>query len=276
MKLMPILLSGLAASVLSASPAAAEAYGPEAEGADQAPSTRSTMMAEPETRDGGWQFTITPYLWMAGQEGTIGIRRTGAEVEVDQSFGDILSDLRFAAMGTFEARNDRLILMADAIYLSVGTEIEGSRDPQFFSGEVELDTFIATGAVGYRVLEGTGASLDLFAGARLISVDADVELEGPLAARSGSASASTVSPLVGARVLAPVGSDLTLGLYGDVGAFVDGADVKWQLMGDVRYRLSRSWDLRAGYRFMSIDHLSDRFIYDIDMSGPFLGASFRF
>lgn len=240
-----------------------------AEGADQ------EATAEGDEQ-GGWEVSVMPYLWMAGMKGTVGIPRTSGEIDVDQSFADTVSNLNFAFMSTLEARHDRLVLLGDVLYLSVGSEISGSRDPQLVTGEVDAGTLVASAAAGYRVLDHGPMFVDLFAGARLISLDVETELTGPLATRSASADATTVAPMVGARMHAPLAPRLTLGLYGDVGGIVDGADVKWQLMADLQYSLGDSWTLFGGYRYMAINHNTPRFDYDIDMSGPMLGASRKF
>ena len=223
-----------------------------------------------------WEVSAMPYLWAAGMKGTIGVPRTSGEIDIDQSFTDTLSDLKFAFMGTVDARHDRFVLLGDVLYLNVGAEVTGSRDPQFLTGKAGVATLVASGALGYRVIDQGPMFVDVFAGGRVISLDTDLDLVGPLATRSASANATTVDPLVGARLHAPLSPKVTLGLYGDVGSIVKGADVKWQLMGDLQYRLSENWTLLAGYRYMAINHSSAKFDFDINMSGPILGFSRRF
>ena len=51
-----------------------------------------------------WTFTLAPYLWAAGIQGDIGL--FGRQpIEVDMSFGDIFSDLRFGGMLVGELHN---------------------------------------------------------------------------------------------------------------------------------------------------------------------------
>src|SRR5919109_4654571 len=51
-----------------------------------------------------WQFAVTPYVWMAGLEGTVGVR--GITAAVDANFIDILDDTDsvIGLQGHFEAR----------------------------------------------------------------------------------------------------------------------------------------------------------------------------
>jgi hypothetical protein len=46
-----------------------------------------------------WRLSISPYLWLAGMDGTGGL--AGRGVEVHQSFGDILRHLKVGAMALF-------------------------------------------------------------------------------------------------------------------------------------------------------------------------------
>jgi hypothetical protein len=51
------------------------------------------------------EIRLTPYLWVAGTDGEIGIPRGDSEVEVGKSFADILGSLNFAFMGTLDVRS---------------------------------------------------------------------------------------------------------------------------------------------------------------------------
>ena len=55
-----------------------------------------------------WQFSVGPYLWMAGVKSTVGFTsvRSGSTINanVDADFGKILGDLNFAFMTDAEAR----------------------------------------------------------------------------------------------------------------------------------------------------------------------------
>ena len=223
----------------------------------------------PEVND--WDVSFTPYLWVAGTKGDIGIPR-GEGVEVDKSFADVLGNLKFAFMGALDVRHGRVIAITDIMYLSVGAEAEGIRDPQFLEGEIDTSVFLGTAAVGYRVVDKGPLFVDLFAGGRLASLKAKVELTGPLQTRERKESATKVSALVGGRVRVPLGKSWGLALYSDVGS---GA-VKWQAIGTAQYDISRHWRLAAGYRHMSINYSKRDLDIDIALSGPIVGVTYKF
>lgn len=281
------LTMGLA--VLGASQAGASDVGPVDEqaastaGANEAviasasiASSAASMAAQDAAANGDdWNVTFTPYVWIAGTKGDIGIPRGENEVEIDRDFADTLSNLKFAFMGALDVEYHRFVAIADVMYLSVGAEAEGIRDPQFFEGKVDSSVFVGTLAVGYRVVDQGPLFVDVFAGGRLVSLKVDIELEGPLTTREVDESRSRIAPMFGGRVRVPLGEDFGLALYGDVGGFKS-SDVKWQLIGTVQWDISRHWRLAAGYRHMQIHHDTRRADFDVALSGPIVGVSYRF
>lgn len=240
-------------------------------------SSTASIAAQDATADGDdWNVSFTPYVWVAGAKGDIGIPRgEGNEIEIDRDFADTLSNLKFAFMGSLDVEYNRFVALADVIYLSVGAEAEGIRDPQFFEGEVDTSVFVSTLAVGYRVVDQGPMFVDVVVGGRLVSLDVEIELEGPLMTRRAEESKSRISPLFGGRVRVPLGRDFGLALYGDVGGFKS-TDVKWQLVGTVQWDISSHWRLAAGYRHMQIHYDKRDFEFDVALSGPIVGVSYRF
>lgn len=274
---LAIGLSGLWAAQASASDLASAEEPSIAVAADAAMdppaavSAAASLAAQDAPSGKDWEVAFTPYLWVAGVNGDIGIPR-GEEVEVDKSFADTLSDLKFAFMGALDVKHGRFVALADVMYLSVGTEAEGNLGPLFVEGEVDSSVFVGTAAVGYRVVDQGPMFVDLVAGARLVTLKADVELTGPLTTRERDASKSKVAALVGGRIRVPLGENWGAALYGDVGT----GGVRWQMVGTIQWDISTHWRLAAGYRHMSIKHDTERFNFDIALSGPILGVSYRF
>ncbi len=218
------------------------------------------------------EVIVTPYLWIAGTSGDIGVPRGQNDVSIDKSFTDILGSLKFAFMGSLDVRHDRFVVLGDIIYLSVGMDVDGVRNPPLFTGEVDAKVLVSTLAAGYRVVDRGPLFVDVFAGGRVTAIDVDLELEGPLTTREADESVSKVSPLVGARVRVPLSESWSLGLYADVGS----SPVRWQGLASVHWDISTHWSMLAGYRHMKIDHDANRLDFNVKLSGPLLGFSYRF
>src|SRR5687767_80744 len=97
-------LSGLGATGASATEVNDEAISAEASAYSTAAAVSASAAQDgAPAGDDGWEFAVTPYLWMSGANIEVETPQ-GEDIVVDQSFGDVLGDLKFAFMGTFEAR----------------------------------------------------------------------------------------------------------------------------------------------------------------------------
>ena len=54
----------------------------------------------PSFQQDSWHVSVSPYLWLAGLDGNVNV--FGQQASVHQSFGDILSNLKFGVMGLTE------------------------------------------------------------------------------------------------------------------------------------------------------------------------------
>lgn len=227
----------------------------------------------PDVSANDWEVSFTPYLWMSSLKGDISIPRANDEAEVDQSFSDILGDLKFAFMGTLDVNYRRFVMHTDTIYLSLGADVDRVDSLIFNEGEFDAKILILTGALGYRVIDRGPTYVDLYAGGRLASLDIDLSLTGPLQTREASASPSNISPLVGGKTRIALSDRWALALQGDIGF---DSDVKWQLAGSVQYQLSNHWRLGAGYRHLALHHDTHESEFDIALSGPLLAVTYIF
>ena len=67
-----------------------------------------------------WQFSITPYLWAVGLNGDMTVK--GMDSEVDENFGDILSNLDIALEAHFEVWKDKWGGFFDGTYVKLKTD----------------------------------------------------------------------------------------------------------------------------------------------------------
>lgn len=233
--------------------------------------------SSPTTQASGWQFSASPYLWMSGMKGDMGVVEQVEPVAVDLSFIDILGALKFALMGTFDARNGRFVATVDALYLSMGTSKNiDIREEDFLDVELKSKTFVSTLAAGYRAVDQGPLSLDVLAGVRITSMKTSLDLAGPQRSFSGSKTETWLDPIVAIRFQAPLGERWAVRTYGDIGGFGVASDLTWQLQGIVEYELSNRWSLYAGWRHVDVDFHNNGFVFDAAMDGPVLGAFYRF
>jgi len=236
--------------------------------------------AQEASAPSGYQFFVTPYLWLASVHATT-MTPIAREPEVNSnvSFIDLLSHLDGAPfMGSFEARYGQLGFLVDAIHLPVSTNVT-THDIFFQGGTAELSANEGTGIALWRVLEDPVQFADAGLGFRAWGFSSRVELNpGLLAGAAASRSAGWADPLIGARYHRELGNGFGLTAYGDVGGFGVGAHTDWQVLGTVDYTLNPSWNLHLGYRSLNfnITGSEGRFGFNVHLRETIIAGTFRF
>jgi hypothetical protein len=89
-----------------------------------------------------------------------------------------------------------------------------------------------------------------------------------------------MDPILIARLTASIREKWLFHLRGDLGGFGIGSDFTWQLEAYAGYRFSKLFQLKAGYRYISIDYDKgadeERFIFNVDEFGPEIKLGFSF
>lgn len=250
---------------------------------------------------GDWQFSITPYVWLPTISGDLnydpppdGGDTGGPGIDVGPT--DWLDLLNGAALVGGSARKGRFLLQGDFIYL--GLKSEKDKVVAVGGGSVPVDATLNVStqtkfdgvswslAAGYALSSGGRSSADLFAGVRFLSLDvtANWDLEADITAPGGE----VVLPSQGSRTVGVELTDVIAGVQGSVklGAgrwnakyYLDvgsgSSDLTWQAMAGVEY--SYGWgDVLLMYRHLDYDEGSNELLRNLTLSGPIIGARFRF
>ena len=217
-----------------------------------------------------WSFKTDLYGWAQSLDGDIGIRRLS--IPVDVGFDDIIENLDVAVMGAFEARHGNWGFMADVMYAELGADstLFAARVPYEFTQEQLLANFI----VSYSILDCDPVKLAVYAGARVNSID--VEVNSPRPRLNLSWDDSWADPIVGARFQWEMSDRFFIRALGDVGGFGVSSDITWQAIAGVGYRVSENGLLLLGYRGIGTDYNNGGFTYDVTASGPVIGFEYKF
>lgn len=217
----------------------------------------------------GWQYTITPYVYMTNMSGQSQFGPIVAPVSV--RFGDILDHLDFAAMGNLNAQNDQWAVNIDLMYAKLGAT--GQKREQF---SVDIQQGIYAGIVARRIDDHA----EVYVGARYVTLDLGIKSNfGPVIQRSRGV--DWVDPIVGMRFNAPFNDKLSLNVMADVGGFGLGADYDIQVWPTLQMKLGQGrWRADLGWRLNYLNYSTDdgpaRFDYDMLLYGPTLGVSYTF
>jgi hypothetical protein len=231
-----------------------------------------------------WVFTVAPYFWMAGIDGDVGL--FGLEpVTIDESFSDIIKDFKVGGMVVMDLNNGTWGVFADVIYVKTEADESVTRSilgvPVTLSAGVETSSFTGTLMGEYRIYSEPVATVDLMAGARIWSVDNDINIAlaaggPPLAAFSGSDGSTWVDPMIGARGRYNIDESWYLNGWAMIGGFSASSEISWDVLAGVGYQYNDWLSFNLGYRALGVDYENDGFVYDIIQHGPILGAVMKF
>jgi hypothetical protein len=127
--------------------AGAAAAEPQAE-APSADAPAASGAAPASDSERSWVFEVTPYLFITGLHGDLGVTPAIPPVHVSLSPADIFSSLKFGIMGAVQARYDRFVALSDNIYSNNGFSKHITiRDRAFLSGSVNSKMFDEHGRV---------------------------------------------------------------------------------------------------------------------------------
>jgi outer membrane receptor protein involved in Fe transport len=225
-----------------------------------------------------WHADLIAYLWLAGAHGTIGI--ASHDVDFRASPTDLLQHFRFGLMGTVQARRGRYVFINDLVWVRLGatntTTLPISGQPSL-SAEAKAWQFILTPAFGYRFLDGEKIKIDaLMLGFRYWHVGSSLQFTPSPFGRTFSKTLNWADPLMGARILFPLSPKVLVTIGGDAGAW-GGAQLDYEIVGSLGYKLSSKFTLTAGYRYLYVDYRpTGESIYKQAMSGALIGVNYHF
>lgn len=233
-------------------------------------------------RTTGWQpgFTLAPYIWNAGLDGTLGADGddddgSGLPPNLEVSTDEEWSQIGFMFYG--EWRGERWTVFFDSVWanLSQEADIKLSRLLPDSDAEVTFDGNIYQLGVGYRVFESQKTFLTVFGGGRYYDVEAEIELKGGILPQkiATSRSRSWSDAVFGARLSHDFGQNWNASLLADYGS--GDSESVWQVFGTMGYEFS--WgSIVGGYRYMTVDYENSSQTIEMTLRGPVLGASFTF
>jgi hypothetical protein len=255
----------------------------------------------------GWQFSLTPYLWLPTIDGALKYSPPsgGGSPTLEVGPTDWLDLLNIGALISGSARKGRYSISSDFVYLSLTSENDGRvisvEDNITVPGvpvpipisaslnlntRTDLDGLVWMIAAGYALQETETSSLDVFVGARYFSVDvtsswdltADVTTPGGtvvLPAQGSIASDVDIwDGIIGVRGYSKVGSGKwSVPYYVDVGA--GDSDLTWNAM--IGMSREFGWgELVIAYRHLDYDQDVNGLLQNFSFSGPGIGARFNF
>lgn len=229
------------------------------------------LAAQDQAADEGWSGQFTIYGWGAGVSGDFRPFAGGPVLSFDKSLGEVLEDLDAAVFATALARKGDLVLLADFTYTASSKD---GRVPPGIPAAGDLSVRSVSLLAGKRFAASEATSIDLLGGARLWSLDGEVNV--PLAGIALAPEENFVDPVASVRINSQIAPRLSLLAYGDVGGFGIGSDLTWQGVATLNYRAGKALYLSAGYRHLYLDRQAGGASFKGSLSGPLAGITLAF
>ncbi len=218
--------------------------------------------------DDRWKHSASVYLWGAGISG-----KQQNETDIDINFGDIIRELDFALMGTYEVRNNKWSFVNDLIYMDIGADDGATLPSGTVNVDLQLKGLVISILAGYNISHSNQNTTDFIFGARYFDIDVDLDLTGNNNTVGASGSETVFDAVIGVRGQLALNENWFMPYHFDVGT--GQSDSTYQIIGGIGYKYN--WgDLKFVYRHMEWNMDSDSSIADINFSGPVLGAAFHF
>lgn len=143
-----------------------------------------------------WEFTLEPYAWATGMDGTTGVG--GIDSHIDVPFNDIIDHIDWAIFLKGEVRTGKWGVIMDGFFAEL-SDVADPEGPLYTNVNLEVQQGLAQLALAYRVVDGPRGYVDFFAGARYnylsLDVKASIDDEG-IEALSTNLSDAIVESLV--------------------------------------------------------------------------------
>ena len=242
----------------------------------------STAPGASESSAEDWQYGFMIYAWLPSISGSLNYTPpdSGDGIAVDAD--NIIDDLQLAFMGSFEVRKGLWSGFTDVIYLdltgdkSKSVSVPDGTTTTLFDADLELTGWVWTLGGSYTVWRDQKSYLDLFAGARLLSLETDLKLTGGGPGqldRTLSESVDLWDGIVGVKGSLSINEHWFLPYYVDVGT--GDTELTWQAMAGLGYEFD--WgDVVLNYRYLEYDEGSNGLLQNVGFGGAMLGVAFQF
>lgn len=229
-----------------------------------------------------WTFLVEPYLMFPVMNGTVGLGNLPFDVPVDASASDIFSNLKMGFMLAGEATNGQWAVGTDILYMSLAQDVK--------PGILNKNGEVTAKQLGWEVygLYRVTPWLELGLGGLVNSVKTGFDInreeligqDKEIVNYKRSGSETWFDPMIVARIKRSEVHQFIYQFRGEIGGFGIGSDLAWQIQAYAGYRFSKLFEMTAGYRIISLDYENgsgqERFMYDVDTSGPVIRFGFNF
>lgn len=220
--------------------------------------------------DDNWHYAVTPYAWITGLTGDVGVRRLQSDVDLKP--WEVIKHLQFGFMAAGQARKGPYGIGLDAIYAKLGDAkaLAVRGDTGALDLTQRMTIIQPTG--GYTIGDSTW-SVDFLLGMRYWNLSTSLDVTGTRLSNERSKTQQWVDATGGARLNWTPYDKLHVVASADGGG--GGSKGTWQALGSLGYDAWSKWRLGVAYRVLSVDYDRNNFLFDTRLKGFVVGATYH-
>ena len=222
-----------------------------------------------------WEFTITPYLFLARMDGDVAVG--GLESDINASAKTLLDNLEFAAASRFEVRKGPWAGLFDVNFMALGDQGDLPLGGRL---DVDIDMLTVESALAYR-LGSSKTGVDVLGGIRYVRQNLGATRTGGIGSgREREFIPGWVDPIVGVRFTSQISPRASFVARGDIGGFGVGSDFTWNVEAGAEFRFTRHLGVQILFKALSLDYEEGSgasfYRYNVVSPGVVFGFPIRF
>lgn len=221
------------------------------------------------------KLRLGPFFWFVGFKGSVYRppipgnfpEPLPPKYDIDVSFRDISSNLKFALMFSSEYRLRKTTFRTSFSSVVLKGKAIAPGDAIFQNIAYRLGYFAGDLSAGRTVLKKDPLRIDALIGFKWthVSISGSTDIVGSLPFE-GDRSSLWLDPMIGTDILYQPLERLELHFYGDFGAII-GSELTYQVISEVNYYCNQWLYLTLGYRLWGIKVDQSEAIYDGQVKG---------
>ncbi len=222
--------------------------------------------AQEDAQDKGWNFVISPYVYVPVANGDVMINYSGGSLYHEVTFGGLLA---------FEAYNPKWSIYSDLLITNIDTDIDLPVSSR--TGTFEANTTF----LGFYGMRRVATWFEVGLGAKIIFSNSNITADArePLFPELDEEYNNTgVSPLIVYRFTFLDTDKWNLRMRGDVGGFGAYSIFTYMINPSGGYRISDLLEVNLAYRYLYFkkDDEDNGNKIDLNFHGPQIGVLFHF
>jgi hypothetical protein len=259
----PTSSPSVVASDLPAAAPGASTASPDAPALVPDQSAAAQTPASPKAHsDDELKILTTSYVWLPGVHGTLGA--FGYDVGYKASTSDLLSHADFGIMQLFQMQYKKLVVLLDFFWAPF--TINNTHTLTLLPNQPNLTTQISLRSqlkytqtmiapeFGYRLVDHEKLKVDALTGYRYWYNGFTANITTAQTYNHYHTSSNYADPVLGSRIQVPLSPKLMATIQGDVGGFGAGAQLEYQIVGALTYKIKPKWAANVAWRYNYIDY----------------------